>query len=99
MNNSAPTTEQLVHAITELTDYISVSENQIRQGEELDMSGVDDQVQALCDRIESAPPAVKKPVEPHLAKMIMALEKLADALEVQLADAHEGQNGDEDEDE
>lgn len=89
MNNSAPTTEQLVHAITELTEYIAASEARIRQGEELDMSGVDDQVQELCDRIESAPPAVKKPVEPHLAKMIMALEKLADALEVQLASAQD----------
>ncbi|MAS88039.1 MAG: hypothetical protein CMH30_08720 [Micavibrio sp.] len=60
-----------------LADDIETMHIAIRNDEELDLEGLDDRVDLLCQQIEAAPSDISTEIESEMAQMITALEKLA----------------------
>jgi hypothetical protein len=60
-----------------LADDIETMHIAIRNDEELDLEGLDDRVDLLCQQIEAAPREISTEIESEMAQMITALEKLA----------------------
>lgn len=66
--------------LDQLVEYINDEKNKIINGEERDLSGLDNKVDLLCQQIEEADAAVAQAAEPYMADMITALESLAEVL-------------------
>lgn len=60
-----------------LADDIETMHIAIRNDEQLDLEGLDDRVDLLCQQIEAAPSDISTEIESEMAQMITALEKLA----------------------
>lgn len=74
--------EDIQNRMMELTDFITETDRQVREGTLTDLSGLDDEVASLCDRALALPPAQAAGIQPFMAKMISSLESLAQALDV-----------------
>lgn len=73
--------DQIETRMRELTDFISQSAQNVREGRMVALTHLDDEVAALCDAAIALPPAEAKQVQPSMAGMIAQLENLARALE------------------
>jgi hypothetical protein len=73
--------EDIQRRMTELTDFINETDQQVRDGHLSDLTGLDEEVASLCDRALALPPAQAVTIQPLMAKMISSLESLAKALE------------------
>jgi hypothetical protein len=61
-------------------DYIITSTTQVEAGEMVNLSGLDDDVAALCERAIALPPDQATQIQPLMADMISQLERLGTAL-------------------
>ena len=75
------TTQDFVTELQTLTESMENAKNQIIAGEELELEGLDDQVDLLCAQIEAAPADIAAATQDSMAKMISTLESLAEILQ------------------
>jgi hypothetical protein len=73
--------EEFKQEIKELISYIDEETTQIMNGEERDLSGLDDKVDHFCQKIEAAEADIAQDLEPLMADMISSLERLAGVLQ------------------
>ncbi len=72
--------EQIETRLTELTGFIIECTEKVTAGEMVDLSGLDDEIAALCERTVALPPELAQSVQPTMAEMIAQLETLGQAL-------------------
>lgn len=63
-----------------LKTFIQDAEASVRDGKMVDLSGLDKEVAALCQRAISLPPQEARDLQPLMAEMIGDLERLSIAL-------------------
>jgi iron-sulfur cluster repair protein YtfE (RIC family) len=63
-----------------LTDFIIDAGHQVRSGNMVNLTGLDEKVARVCDRTLALPPAQATKMQPVMAEMIGHLEDLSNAL-------------------
>ena len=69
-----------------LTDFIIDAHHQVRQGQNVNLTGLDAKVSQVCDDTFKLPPAQAIEMQPLIANMIGHLEDLGKSLEDLKAD-------------
>lgn len=72
--------EDIQKRLGELSNFILESTRTVESGQMIDLSGLDDEVASICDRVVTLPPQQAAQAQPLMAEMIGNLERLGQAL-------------------
>lgn len=72
--------DEIAQRLQELSEFIENAHQQLKDGEVVNLSHLDDEVGELCDQTLRLPPKEATKVQPVMADMINKLEKLSVAL-------------------
>lgn len=86
--------DELQTRMRDVCDYIMSSTAQVEAGEMVNLSGLDDDVAALCERAIALPPQDATQIQPLMADMISQLELLGNALRDYQERVRSGKAGD-----
>lgn len=67
--------------LSHMTSFIKEARENVLRGQQVNLSGMDGEVAALCERVVGLPPDEARQVQPIMAEMISELEALGAALE------------------
>lgn len=73
-------TNSIISRLGELTDFITEALARLEDGEVLNLSHLDNEVEALCEKAMELPPAEATKVQEPMSQMISKLEELGVAL-------------------
>ena len=73
-------TNSIISRLSELTDFITEALARLEDGEVLNLSHLDDEVEALCEKSMALPPAEAAKIQEPMSQMISKLEELGVAL-------------------
>lgn len=74
------TPDQLRRKMEEINDFVQDAETRVRNGEMVDLSGMDRDVAAVCTKAVALPSEQARDIQPLMAEMIGNLERLSTAL-------------------
>lgn len=73
--------QNIIQRMNELTQFVSQSNDIIKGGQMVDLTGLDDEVASLCDRTVALHPQEAMQVQPVMAELISKLEELGRTLQ------------------
>ena len=73
-------TNSIITRLNELTEFIAEAMARLEDGEVINLSHLDEEVEALCEKSMSLPPAEAAKVQEPMSQMISKLEQLGVAL-------------------
>lgn len=79
--------DKIISELRSLTEFVIEADNQIRDGNMVDLSRLDEEVGNLCDRTVALSAEDAQEVQPVMAEMINQLESLSLALQEYKAQA------------
>ncbi len=86
------TIQEITTRIEQVKNYIHDCERRISQGEAVELSGLDENVENICLEIEKLPKDDAKSLESKLMNLVSALDKLVNVIhEFEGGDADEGE--------
>lgn len=85
------TTIPIIQRLHELRFDVQDALLKVQQDKPIDMSGIDERVEELCETMLEQPPEIKDQAEPLMTEIISTLEQLAYALQDAI-DADDGEN-------
>lgn len=74
------TPEQLRTRMEEINEFVLKAEDSVRDGNMVDLSGMDKSVAMICTKVIALPGAQAREIQPLMAEMIGNLERLSGAL-------------------
>ncbi len=66
--------------IEQVKNYINDCERRIAQGESVDLTGLDQKVESICNEVAAIPNEEGKQLEENLLSLFSAIDKLANAM-------------------
>jgi len=66
--------------LKEITHYVHNAAARVHRGEDVDLSGLDRKVAAVCEKVEQSEPVAAKKLEPQFAELVGKLDDLAAAI-------------------
>lgn len=74
------TSNDIADKMRKLSEFILDAEASVRRGKMVDITGIDKDINIICSRATSLPPAQAMEIQPLMAELIGNLERLGMAL-------------------
>lgn len=74
------TANDIADKMRKLSEFILDAESSVRSGKMVDITGIDKDINTICSRATSLPPAQALEIQPVMAELIGNLERLGMAL-------------------
>jgi predicted translin family RNA/ssDNA-binding protein len=74
------THDDIEKTLDELIVYLQQAKSEIEADVEIELDGLEDSVQNVCDAVKKSPQELKDKVEPKMSVMVKELEALAETL-------------------
>lgn len=74
------TSTDIADKMRKLSEFILDAEASVRRGKMVDITGIDKDINIICSRVVSLPPAQSLEIQPLMAELIGNLERLGMAL-------------------